>query len=188
MATTTKGFPYPAATVGNNVPADIQALAEQVDAWPGIPALTQAQIDALSSGAKTPNLHVYNSTTGRVQRWNGAAWVNLIEEGTATSGLIAVVTANAQGAGYTLALADAPKLIEMSGGGTLTIPTNASVAFPVGTQIAVMQTGASQVTIAGAAGVTVNGTPGLKLRAQWSLAVLRKRATDTWVAIGDLAA
>ena len=76
----------------------------------------------------------------------------------------------------------------MSNGGTLTIPTNASVAFPNGTQIVILQTGTSQVTLAGASGVTVNGTPGLKLRAQWSSATLIKRADNVWVALGDLSA
>jgi hypothetical protein len=69
---------------------------------------------------------------------------------------------------------------------TVTIPLNSSVAFATGTTITVLQTGAGQVTIAGAGGVTANGTPGLKLRAQWSLATLVKRNTDTWVVAGDL--
>lgn len=93
---------------------------------------------------------------------------------------------NAQAGSYTLVLGDASKLIEMSGGGTLTVPTDASVAFPTGTQLSILQTGASQVTVGGA-GVTINGTPGLKLRAQWSSATLIKRATDTWALVGDLA-
>ena len=42
--------------------------------------------------------------------------------------------------------------------------------------------------MAGTGGVTINATPGLKLRAQWSSATLIKRATDTWVLIGDLSA
>jgi hypothetical protein len=81
-------------------------------------------------------------------------------------------------------------VIEISkvSGVTLTIPTNATTAFPVGTSIDVIQTGAGQVTIAGAVGVTVNATPGLKLRAQWSSATLFKRATDTWIVMGDLSA
>ena len=73
-------------------------------------------------------------------------------------------------------------------GFTVTIPANSTTAFPVGTSIDILQTGAGQVTIAGAAGVTVNATPGLKLRAQWSSATLFKRATDTWVVMGDLSA
>lgn len=71
---------------------------------------------------------------------------------------------------------------------TLTIPANSTTAYPVGTSIDILQTGAGQVTVAGAAGVTVNATPGLKLRAQWSSATLFKRATDTWIVMGDLSA
>jgi len=70
----------------------------------------------------------------------------------------------------------------------LTIPTNSSVAYPVGTTIDIIQTGTGQVTIAGAGGVTVNGTPGLKLRTQWSSATLLKRAENTWLVYGDLTA
>lgn len=87
-----------------------------------------------------------------------------------------------------LILTDAAKLVEMSGGGFLTVPTNATVAYPIGTQIIVLQTGTSQVTLVGDTGVTVNATPGLKLRARWSSATLIKRAADTWVAFGDLVA
>jgi len=91
---------------------------------------------------------------------------------------------------YTLALSDADKVVQMSfaTANTLTVPPNGTIAFPVGTELTVLQTGAGQTTIAGGAGVTVNGTPGLKLRAQWSSAVLIQRSANTWVAIGDLSA
>lgn len=92
---------------------------------------------------------------------------------------------------YTLSsLGERDSLIEInkSSAATLTIPTNATVAWPIGTSIDVLQTGTGQVTIAGAAGVTVNATPGLKLRTQWSSATLMKRATDSWVVVGDLSA
>ena len=81
-------------------------------------------------------------------------------------------------------------LIEMGSASalTLTIPLNSSIAYPVGTSLDILQTGAGQVTIAGAAGVTVNATPGLKLRTQWSSATLFKRAENTWVVYGDLTA
>ena len=62
------------------------------------------------------------------------------------------------------------------------------MAFPTGSQINVLQTGAGQTTIVGAGGVTVNGTPGLKVRAQYSYVSLIKRAENTWVAVGDLSA
>jgi hypothetical protein len=94
-------------------------------------------------------------------------------------------------ASYTLSsLTERDNLIEVASasGTTLTIPLNATIAYPVGTSIDILQTSTGQVTIAGAAGVTVNATPGLKLRTQWSSATLFKRATDTWVVMGDLSA
>ena len=94
-------------------------------------------------------------------------------------------------AAYTLsALTERDSLIEVSSATAVvvTVPTNATVAYPVGTSIDILQTSTGQVSIAGAAGVTVNATPGLKLRTQWSGATLFKRATDTWVLYGDLSA
>jgi len=99
---------------------------------------------------------------------------------------------NAQtGTTYTLVLADGGKLVEMNNASanTLTVPPNSSVAFPVGSQILVLQTGAGQTTLAAGAGVTVNSKDGnLKLSAQWCAATLIKRATDVWVVVGDLSA
>jgi hypothetical protein len=98
---------------------------------------------------------------------------------------------NAQtGTTYTSVLEDNNKIVEMNNASanTFTIPLNSSVAYPVGAQINILQTGAGQTTVAATSGVTVNATPGLKLRAQWSSATLIKRATDTWVLIGDLSA
>jgi hypothetical protein len=91
---------------------------------------------------------------------------------------------------YTLQLTDDGTIIEKNdaSGVTVTIPLNSSVAFPIGTQIVLIQTNTGQTTIAGAGGVTVNGTPGLKLRTQFSSCVCLKRGTDTWVLLGDLAA
>jgi len=101
-----------------------------------------------------------------------------------------LITTNEQtGTSYTLVLSDSAKLIELNNAAaiTLTVPTNASVAFPVGTKIDLLQTGAGQVTVGGA-GVTIDATPGLKLSCQWAAASLIKRATDTWVLIGNLSA
>ena len=112
-------------------------------------------------------------------------------DGTQTKqGVPSLTEINQQAGEYTAVLADRDKLVEVSSasGVTLTIPTNADVAYPVGTSFDILQTGAGQVTIAGAAGVTVNATPGLKLRTQWSSATIFKRAENTWVVYGDLSA
>ena len=92
---------------------------------------------------------------------------------------------------YTLSsINEKDSMIEMNSASatTVTIPTDAAVAFPVGTSLDVLRVGAGAVDIAAAGGVTVNATPGLKLRAQWSSATLIKRAANTWVLVGDLSA
>ena len=95
------------------------------------------------------------------------------------------ISFNAQSSNYTLTTSDSGRLIEMSGGGTLTITDSA--AFPVGFVCDVLQTTTSQVTIAGTS-FTPDATPGLKLRTRWSSATLIKRALNSWVVLGDLSA
>jgi len=99
-------------------------------------------------------------------------------------------TFDVETANYVLVLSNADQIVEMNVGSanTLTVPPNSSVAFPVGTELTVIQTGTGQTTITPGLGVTINGTPGLKLRAQWSSAVLIQRSANTWIAIGDLSA
>jgi hypothetical protein len=91
---------------------------------------------------------------------------------------------------YTLVLSDSTNMVEMesASGTTVTVPANSSVAFSVGTTIDIFQKGAGQVTVAAASGVTIYSTPGNKLRTQYSGATLIKRATDTWILVGDLTA
>lgn len=103
-----------------------------------------------------------------------------------------ILAINAQtGTTYTLVLSDASKLVTLSNGGaiTLTVPTNASVAYPVGTVIALAQLDAGLVTVEGDTGVTINGvTPGDEdLAGQWATAALTKLATDTWLLSGGIA-
>jgi hypothetical protein len=131
-----------------------------------------------------------STTEGRIA-WDSTEDKIIVGDGsTAREFASSTLKTSAQTASYTLVLADKDKLVEVSNASanTVTVPLNSSVAYPVGTQIMILQTGAGQTTIAGAVGVTVNGTPGLKLRAQWSAVTLIKRATDTWVVTGDLSA
>ena len=117
-----------------------------------------------------------------------AANVNSITEGVND---IAFGVFNAQtGTTYTLALTDVAKVVSLTNGSaiTLTIPTNATTAFPIGTQILLYQGGAGQVTIGGA-GVTIRSEGAkLKITGQYGVAGLLKIATDEWVAFGNLAA
>jgi hypothetical protein len=99
------------------------------------------------------------------------------------------------GTTYTFVLADANnELITASNASaqTYSIPTNASVAFPIGAQINIIQIGAGQVTInavtSGTTSVLSNGATAAapKLRVQYSSATLIKVATDAWYVIGDI--
>lgn len=104
---------------------------------------------------------------------------------------VSMIALNAQtGTTYTAVLADDGKLVTLSNASaiTFTIPTNASVAFGIGTQINIMQLGAGQVTIAGA-GVTLRSAGSkLKTSAQYAVATCCKIDTDTWVIVGNLSA
>ena len=120
--------------------------------------------------------------------------VNLVGGTTSASAALAF---NAQtGTTYTFVLADADnKLVTASNaaGQTYSIPTNATTAFPVGTQINLIQIGAGQVTVqAATSGTTTVVSTGAtaaapKCRAQYSALTLVKRDTDSWYVIGDLA-
>ena len=124
-----------------------------------------------------------DSDNNVLYQYNGSAWISPM--GVEIS--LPTFSTN----DYTIVLADQSRFLLLSNGstaGSVSIPTNSSIAFAVGTQIQVVQSGTGQITITPKSGVTISGTPGLKLRTQWSSATLVKVATDTWIAIGDLSA
>lgn len=95
------------------------------------------------------------------------------------------------GTSYTLVLTDAGKMVTMANASaiTLTVPPNASVAFPVNTRIDLLQYGAGQVTVTAGSGVTIySKASALKLSAQYAGATLWKKAINTWVLVGDITA
>jgi hypothetical protein len=97
---------------------------------------------------------------------------------------IRVPTAN-----YTLQLGDESGFIRLnlSSSGTLTIPTNASVAFPIGTKVTVTQMGTGQITFTPSGGVTMNSPDGAnRSRVRYSAATLIKVGTDEWTLMGDI--
>lgn len=100
-----------------------------------------------------------------------------------------LIVANRQISSYTLQLSDGDKLVEMNVGSAnnLTVPLNASVAFPIGTQILIAQYGAGQTSILPTGGVNVRSAGGkLKLTERYSAATLIKIDTDEWYLFGDL--
>ena len=93
---------------------------------------------------------------------------------------------NVRTASYTLALSDVAKVVAFNSTSNLllTVPTNASVAFPIGTVINVYRAGAGAVTISGAIGVTVRNAG--VISDQFVEVSLRKRGTDEWVLSGNV--
>lgn len=96
---------------------------------------------------------------------------------------------NQTGTTYTLVLNDEKKVVFMdnASANTVTIPTNAAVAFSVGAKISILQEGAGVTTIQGDTGVTLNGVSAgsVAINNQYQAVTIMKRATDSWVAVGD---
>lgn len=96
-----------------------------------------------------------------------------------------------QSIAYTLVLSDAGDIVEMTNGTdvNLTVPPEASVDFPVGTQITIIRNGAGKVQFVAGAGVTLRSDASKQfISTQYSAATLIKRAADEWYVVGNLAA
>jgi len=111
------------------------------------------------------------------------------------NGLVAFTVNTAQTADYTAVLNDQYQTITPMNKATaiaFRIPTNASVAFPVGTCLTVLNIGAGTCTISAVTSGTttvlsagaVAASPTL---AQYKSAACIKTATDTWYVIGGIA-
>ena len=111
----------------------------------------------------------------------------------AYNGLVNFTLNDQTGTSYTPVLADQYQVLvtrSNASASTLTIPTNASVAFPVGTVITVLNKGAGAVTISGAVGVTVlsaGATPASPILVQYKSAALMQVAANTWYVVGAIA-
>ena len=117
-----------------------------------------------------------NSTTAKLQVTGGISYQNIF---------------NRQTSSYTLVLTDQSKIVEMNVGSAnnLTVPLNSSQAFPIGTEIQVLQYGAGQTTIVATGGVTLRSKSGqLKIANQYTGVTLVKVGTNEWYVIGNLSA
>ena len=109
--------------------------------------------------------------------------------------LVAFTVGTANTTDYTAVLADAYQVLEVMNKATaiaFKIPTDASVAFPVGTALTVLNIGAGTCTISAVTpGTTtilsagaVAASPTL---AQYKTAVCIKTAANTWYVVGGIA-
>ena len=109
------------------------------------------------------------------------------------NGLVAFTLNDQTGTTYTPVLTDQYQVLvtrSNASASTLTIPTNASVAFPVGTAITVLNKGAGAVTISGAGGVTVasaGATSASPVLNQYKSCALVQVAANSWYVVGAIA-
>lgn len=116
-----------------------------------------------------------NATTNLVQV-NGGLDYNITIRTTSTNPL-------------TLALTDKGKFIVLTAGSSVVIPAEASVNFPIGSQMWFVQQGVSSPTFSGDTGVTLNTRSASKQPlARYAEVKLTKTASDTWYLTGDLKA
>jgi hypothetical protein len=142
-------------------------------AGPGVPTGgNTGQILAKTSGA--------NYATG---------WIDAPTGG--TSGNSTTVEVTSVSADYTLQLSDAGKVIEgdtTSAAFAIFIPADADAAFPIGTVIEIDNVGPNPLNIASSGSVTLqyHSAGNHQLTNQFEAATIRKRATNTWIAVGAL--
>lgn len=134
------------------------------------------------------------TVTTLIGNTNAATITGTVANGTTTTAASGVgymgIPQNLKSASYTLAAEDAGKHIYVNTSGvTITIPSNANVAFPVGTAITIIAT-ANTVSVAYQAGVTIYQA-GVGLIASspmtvglYGMGTLLKVATDTWYISG----
>lgn len=131
------------------------------------------------------NINTDPGTPGYYLQSNGAGaaptWVAPSGGGGGATSLRLI--ANRQTASYSIVLADTFKIVEMNVGSAnnLTIPLNATQAFPIGTTITITQYGAGLTSVVATGGVTIRSSSGtLVSPGQYSPMVITKIATDEW--------
>jgi hypothetical protein len=105
---------------------------------------------------------------------------------TSTAGFLGLPQ-NSQSAGYTLALSDQGKHVYVTSTSTVTIPANASVAFPIGTTINIIAASGVTVTVAITSDTLILagvGTTGSRTVAQYGFATLVKLTSTSWTIAG----
>lgn len=148
--------------------------------------LKPLDIVSLSGAPSTPDsgfIRIYGKTDGKIYGKNDSGTEHDL---TATGSSSSTFTIKAQtGTTYTLVLSDAGAMVRCNNASaiTVTIPPNASVAFPTGSWLLVEQQGAGTVTIAPGSGVTINNSA-RKTPMQHTTVLLYKVDTNVWNVTG----
>ncbi|MEE8208147.1 MAG: hypothetical protein V3T88_04220 [Nitrosomonadaceae bacterium] len=143
---------------------------------------TNGQLLVGSTGAD-PVFATIASADASVEFTLGAGTLDL-----SVAGILTTVVET--GTTYELLLTDVGKLVTCNNAAAiaLTIPVNADVAIPVGSQVLVTQLGAGVVTLTPEGGVTLNSRGSLlDTNGQYATVACVKILTNTWIISGDVA-
>jgi hypothetical protein len=111
------------------------------------------------------------------------------------NGLVTYTVGTANTADYTAVIDDSYQVLEIMNKATaiaFKIPTNASVAFPIGTAITILNIGVGACTISAVTSGTTTilsagAVPAAPTLAQYKTAVCIKTGTDAWYVVGAIA-
>jgi len=114
---------------------------------------------------------------------------------TTFNGLVTFTVGTANTTDYTAVAADQYQVLEIMNKATaiaFKIPTNASVAFPIGTALTILNIGVGLCTISAVTPGTTTvlsagSTAAAPTLAQYKTAVCIKTGTDTWYVVGGVA-
>ena len=100
---------------------------------------------------------------------------------------------NEKTSSFTIGMQDSGKTIVLNSSSQIavSVPTDASVNFPVGTQIAFIRFGSGEVVFAASNATTtslLSKNSNKKISAQYSQSLLIKKDANVWLLIGDLTA
>jgi hypothetical protein len=98
------------------------------------------------------------------------------------------VTVSSATSSYTLALEDANTAMTFTGTLTVLVPDNADVAFPIGTQLVIINRGSGTISIDADSSASILSAGSVyDITAQYGVASLIKTAADEWYLAGNLA-
>ena len=145
---------------------------------------TSSATKAAASVLMTDGVASSSTTTGTLVVTGGVGISGAVYAASAVvAGTVnSLYTENATAVSKSFELTDRDRVITCTNTSpiTITVPTNSSVALPIGSKIYVYRAGSGTVTLAAAGGVTLNKTGTMNLGEEF---YCRKRADNEWVVV-----
>jgi hypothetical protein len=158
-----------ARDIASAAPAPAGVTSTELGYVDGVTSAIQTQIDTKASATS-----ITDATTSTAAR--GAGYMGIPQSTAATTG------------SYTIVAADAGEHIYSTATRTITIPANASVAFPVGTAISFVAATGATVTIAITSDTLLlagPGTTGSRTLSPFGMATALKITSTSWIISGN---